>query len=133
MTTTTKRETMLDRIRKHGEQLLAIFPNAKERDPVKLCKGLRRLELEANKAATDLCNIPNYQEKADAIFSKVSEAVTNLLGNVEHTNTPNVFINRDPRGYSLKISSEYTRAFDLPINRDMGGYGIIAPDLTEGG
>ncbi len=132
MTTTTKREAMLDRIEKHGRNLLAIFPNATERDPVKLCKRLRRLELLANKAALDLCNIPNYQEKADSIFEKVSESVTELLRNVEHSNTPNVYINRDPRGYALKITSGYVRTFELAIHTDMGGDGIIAPDLTEG-
>lgn len=123
----------MTRIEAHGRQLLAIFPNATERDPVKLCKKLRRLEARANKAATDLCNVPNYQEKAEAVFEDVNSAVVLLLGNdgpcVDGHN-PNVFINRDPRGYSLKISSEWTRAFAPTLHRDMGGYGIIAPEIT---
>ncbi len=127
--TETMKQTRLDRIAQHGRNLLAIFPNATERDPVKLCKKLRRLEIKANQAAIDLCNVPNYQDRAEAILERVAAEVTALLKNQEHTNTPNVFINRDPRGYALKISDQWLRAFDMPLHRDMGGYGIVAPEI----
>lgn len=120
-------------IEKHGRKLLVIFPHATERDPMKLCKHVRRLETMANKAAVNLCNIPDYQDRAEEIFESVDRAVTQLLGNGEGTNTPNVFINRDPRGYALKISSEYVKAFNLDIPRDWGGYGIIAPEIGKDG
>lgn len=44
---------------------------------------------------------------------------------------PKVFINRDPRGYALKIDDEDMRRLGLQIHSDWGGYGIIAPDLSE--
>ncbi len=82
MTTTTKREAMLDRIRKHGQNLLAIFPRAKERDPVKLCKMLRRLEAQGNAIGLRLCNGPEYAEgEADADAAELLARVNRLLGN----------------------------------------------------
>ena len=39
------------------------------------------------------------------------------------------FVNNDPRGYALKLKSEFV--IDKKIHRDMGGYGIIAPDFRE--
>lgn len=42
-----------------------------------------------------------------------------------------IFINRDPRGYQLKIDDAY--AAGLVIHKDWGGYGIIAPDIDKHG
>lgn len=50
-----------------------------------------------------------------------------------------LFVNRDPRGYALKFSEEWTGRFNQSryaaglsgIHRDMGGYGILAPDLNQ--
>jgi hypothetical protein len=43
-----------------------------------------------------------------------------------------VIINRDPRGYALKIGDDWMSAHHTSrLHRDMGGYGILAPDLTE--
>ncbi len=116
-------------IKKHGRQLLAIFPNAQEQDPVKICKKLRRFEQQANQAAIDLCNIPNYQDKAEAIWAGVAAHVHNLLG---HGGAP-IEINRDPRGWALKISDEWMRKHDTRLYKDMGGYGILAPEFNAKG
>ncbi len=110
----------------HGQNVLAIFPNATEQDPIQLCKKLRRLEVKGNQAACDLCNIPDYQDKADKIFAEVEGKLRTLLGN----SPAPIIINRDPRGYCLKIESEYVQAHDINIHRDMGGYGIIAPEIS---
>ena len=81
-TTTTKRHEMLDRIQKHGNNLLAIFPRATERDPVKLCKALRRLESQGEQIALDLCNGEN-DERGHAILERLLLLKVNkLLGNV---------------------------------------------------
>lgn len=157
---------------RHGRQLLAIFPQATEQDPVGLCSKLRRLEAKAEAIGLQLCNGPEMAEgeqerRVDAVLAKVNK----LLGNVheyqprtgakcgcrrgqDRDNCSNcegtgqvidfrairnrrplvpVFVNLDPRGYSLKIRDEWVREHDAKIHRDMGGYGIIAPDLTEGG
>jgi hypothetical protein len=147
MTTTLQ----LDAITKHGENLLAIFPNATERDPVQLCKKLRRLESQAEALAVRLCNGPEFPETApnsyEARTAAILAKVNKLLGNVneyqpktgakcgcrrgiQRDNCPNcegtghvidfrairnrkhllpVFLNGDPRGYSLKINDEWMR------------------------
>ena len=106
------------RIIEHGRQLLAIFPNAIERDPVELCRKLRRLESTAHKAAEDYCNVQDFDwESASA---KHAAKVAKLLGD------DRVWVNGDPRGYALKIDL----APGEKLYSDWGGYGIIAPDLS---
>lgn len=183
MATTTERTSLNERIRKHGENLLAIFPKATERDPVKLCKKLRRLEAEGAAVGLRLCNGPQYDEgEADKATDAILAKVNSLLGNVheyqpktgracscrrgvQRDNCSNcegtgqvvdfrairnrqplvpIFVNRDPRGYALKIDEAWVREYSnnnpppsaanhavCRLHRDWGGYGIIAPDLTD--
>ena len=125
MTKTTKRqaarEAMYARIEHHGRQLLAIFPRATERDPIKLCKRLRRAELAANHNAVLLCNGDLQQEDYEVLQDAISIGVCAMLS------SPRPWINGDPRGYALKIDLQPGE----DLYRDWGGYGIIAPDLTE--
>jgi hypothetical protein len=124
--TTTTRELMTERIRRHGNDLLRIFPNTTERDPVQLCKKLRRLESKGQALALRLCNGPAFAPgEDDLIGDDILRRVNALLGNVRKP-LVNVFLNRDPRGYALKIASGH----GLQIHTDWGGYGIIAPDLS---
>jgi hypothetical protein len=111
------------RVRAHGLQLLAIFPDATEQDPVKLCQKLRRLEAQGNRHAEQLCNDEHYCNEVDhkAIGDKIIEKVRSLL------NSPRPWLNQDPRGYALKIDLKAPER----LHHDWGGYGIIAPDLTE--
>lgn len=115
-------------IEKHGRKLLVIFPHATERDPVKLCKKLRRLEETAHKFAERLCNGPEFgsEEEQDAVKTHILDKVYDLLGD-----GPPVFLNQDPRGYALKIRDEHARGLD--IYKDWGGYGIIAPEIGKDG
>lgn len=122
-------------IERHGRELLAIFPNAIEQDPVKLCKRLRRIETSAHQFATAYCNgdvSPCEDSDIDAKTKRFRDRVNSILKN--ESLGIRVKINLDPRGYALKIESE--TAADLArhgktLHRDWGGYGIIAPDLTE--
>ncbi len=142
--TATKRQAMLERIEQHGRNLLAIFPEATERDPVKLCKRLRRLEREAAAVGLRLSNGPEYAAgQADALTDAILDKVNALLDDynveicpparpTEKRAAVPIFVNRDPRGYALKIDSEWMR--DHPkamLHTDFGGYGIIAPDFSE--
>ena len=149
---------MYAQIRQHGENLLAIFPNATERDPVSLCKKLRRLEAKASRICLDYCNgdfdAGENGEKLDAALDPILAKVNAILGNNEQypiMNAP-IFINRDPRGYALKIADAWMNQrreqWDrqiakqgkkaitegywalLRFHRDWGGYGIIAPEIT---
>lgn len=128
-------DKQLQAIKRHGKRLLAIFPNATERDPVKLCKQLRALEVQAHGIAERECSGPVFSdpETPHTLRGVILRKVENLLGNGEGTNTPNVFVNSDPRGYALKISAEYVKVFDLDIAKDWGGYGLIAPEFNAEG
>lgn len=116
----------------HGEALKLAFRLGAAVDPVGLCRKLRRLEREAGAVALRLCNGPAYrsEEQADAITDAILGKVDALLG-FKAQDVP-VFVNRDPRGYALKIDDTWMmERRDLRLHRDWGGYGIIAPDLTD--
>jgi hypothetical protein len=138
--TTKQKESIM----RHGQSLLAAFPNATERDPVKLCKKLRRIETKAHQFTTDYCNgvvqsdddMDSYTRAGlpvpgpEAFLGKVRS----ILGitNVE-AEACGLFVNRDPRGYALKLSDDWTRDHnskaECRIYSDWGGYGILAPEI----
>ena len=110
---------MYSRIKKHGDTLKNIFNL--NIDSVKLCKKLFRLERKAQKLALLYCNEGiEIDKEVNQILIKVSKIL--------NTNINNIFFNGDPRGYALKFDEEFTKDKDI-IYRDLGGYGIIAPDL----
>ena len=120
-----KHEIMIQHIEGHGRDLLKIYPEAKEQDPVKLCKKLHRIETAAHQYATDYCNGVNIPETEDGQEAKAQwfkDKAQALLGA-----GPAVMLNLDARGYTLKIDSENMQGVDL--FRDMGGYGIICPEF----
>jgi hypothetical protein len=83
--------------------------------------------------ALRLCNGPEYptEDAADKIADAILSRVNKLLNN-QGCAVP-IFINRDPRGYALKIDDGFMNANGgAGLQRDWGGYGIIAPDLTKG-
>lgn len=134
----TKKQRQYDQIEAHGKNLLALFPNATERDPVALCKKLRRLESKASRITTDYCNgefdAGENGENLDVALDAIIIKVNAILGNTGKSPVP-VFINRDPRGYALKIESDWMETYARKaggdrITQDWGGYGIIAPEIT---
>ena len=109
----------------HGKQLLEIFPQAIERDPLKLCKKLRKLEIKAHALAETHCNFLTktevHKRKTDELLQQLDDLLWFRVASVP------VFLNGDPRGYALKIDDSYVREHNLNIHRDWGGSGIIAP------
>lgn len=134
MTATKTRQ--YDAIASHGRDLLAIFPAATERDPVKLCKKLRRLESVASAIGLQLCNGPEMAEDEQEHRIAAVLAKVNTLLHFSAAGIP-VFVNLDPRGYAIKIDSEWMdaqradsrTAYKAAIDRDWGGYGILAPTI----
>ena len=110
---------------KHGQDLLAIFPNATEKNPLKLCRRLRRIENRVTEATTAFCNGTRSQESMDGVCNLALYRLELLLN---HGVVP-IVINRDPRGYALKIDSDWVRDNQPKIERDWGGYGLIAPEI----
>jgi len=117
-----KKQLQKERILQHGFDLQRIYPDTKCYGPVELCKKLHRMEVKAHRMAEDMCCYNVDQDAYDSTFDRIETRVNDLLGN-----GPTVFINQDPRGYALKISTEETK--NLDIHRDMGGYGIICPEF----
>lgn len=121
----------MEAVTRHGNQLLALFPNATTSDPVKLCKQLRRVETAIAPIILRNCNEGVPEVELDAATSLAELLVSRILGieSEEALNATGLHVNRDPRGYALKFSTEW--AMDKAIYKDWGGYGIVAPDLTE--
>ena len=92
-----------------------------------LYKKLHRLETRVHRENENDCNgttgLSDAQETArdKRRFEKFQSLLPGVSG---------LFINGDPRGYSLKMHAKQTQElFDKGINlyRDWGGYGILAP------
>ena len=129
-----KPETEL-RVKRHGEQLKAFFNLPMSVNPVSLCRKLRRLENKASKIMVDRCNgvddtVEGERQHLKGLMS-IEKQLDKLLS-FKDKGIP-VFMNHDPREYIIKIDDNYTklRRDITPIHMDFGGYGIIAPDLTE--
>jgi len=110
------------RIKEHGDNLKALFNL--DIDSVKLSKQLFRLENKAHKLAIDYCN-GDFQGDIEKESDKILSRVAYIL----NTNTFNMFLNLDARGYALKFFEDFSK--DKPLHKDWGGYGIIAPDFRE--
>ena len=116
-----KKELMRQNIEKHGNDLLAIFPNATINDPVKLCKKLHKLEIDAHSMATSYCNGVIQSNDWEKAISYFLDKVNKVL------NTDRIWINGDARGYALKFDP-------LPgevIYKDWGSNAIVAPDFNN--
>lgn len=108
----------LEAVTKHGNALLAAFPNATEKDPVALCKKLRRIEAAISRWTLRACNGPELPEgKLDAECYTARVRVESLLLGYHEKPDVRFIINRDPRGYALKLSSEWTRQYNDSVRR----------------
>jgi hypothetical protein len=120
----TKKDRMCQAIQKHGEKLNTIFNTGI--NPIDLCKKLRRIEAAQDRANVNYCNGTIDSDQFDAQREKTLVAVKKVLGG----KIP-IYINSDPRGYALKIDDQIVRDQNIDIMTDWGGYGIVAPDLSE--
>lgn len=128
----------LEAITRHGNALLAAFPNATEQNPVALCKKLRRIENAVSRVTTDYCNGDATLEQCDKACESAASRVEKLLPQITQ-GLKKLWINRDPRGHALKLDDAWVRDWNHrqyvnnqpTIHTDMGGYGILAPDLNQ--
>ena len=116
---------MNERILAHGENLNKIFDT--HFPPITLCKKLRRLEVKATWYSEAYCNGTIDMTEHDKNSEAILKALDRILG-FRKKKIP-VFVNSDPRGYALKIKDKWLRKNDITLNRDWGGYGLLAPDL----
>lgn len=94
----------------------------------KALKALRRLDLSVNRISTDVCNGDRPQNALNAKVGAAKKTVLRVLGFLPE----GLFVNTDPRGYSLKIDDNIERTVHFPnginLHRDIGGYAILAPE-----
>ncbi len=124
----TNADSMYIAIEEHGRKLDTIFNTGLGN--IELCKKLRQLEVKASRFTTRACNTG---EDVDAELDKILAKVHEVLKITDDGLSDEVFINRDPRGYALKIDDDYMRCAGFDLHQDFGGYGILAPDYSDGG
>jgi len=127
-------KTLSEKIEHQSEMLARIF-NFKNitgaPEGAQAYAYFRRIEERLHRYAEIACERSLSQTEERLILNLLGQ-VERLLGKREKV----WFYNTDPRGYALKISDAYMRTrADIPreFPRDIGGYGIIAPDFTDEG
>lgn len=124
----TKKQRLYAQIALHSEGLIRFF-KLPAQDPVALSKKLFMLENEAHRLTTDWANGKISESEFDGKVVKIRTRLEKVLGK---GNMNKVLLNQDPRGFALKIDDKYGDDIHrFGIMRDMGGYGIIAPDFRE--
>lgn len=99
-------------------------------DGKRISIALWQAERRASKAAVAACN---DQAGVDALDDEC-EAVTALVAVALGKLPPGFFVNRDPRGYALKVDNEHLAGRALieavRLHTDWGSYGILSPEIT---
>lgn len=118
---------------------MGAFPNSTEKDPVALCKKLRRIETAVHRPILNYCNGDGgVTEPGLTVEIVKAMGRVKLLFGLNDSTKCGLFANLDPRGHALKLDAEWTRKFNdaqyqagkPAIHTDMAGNGILAPDLT---
>ncbi len=126
-----KQEQRKENILLHGLKLQRIFPESRKFGPAELCKKLHRIEVKESRLNELMCSVEGIMDINSPEFDKHEAATLKRLDNIlgyKEVGVP-VFINRDPRGYALKIESEFTMGHGLDIPKDWGGYGLLCPEF----
>lgn len=108
---------------------LALLCGVENPNGKKLSVKLLKLEKEIYKPILDYCNGDlESVEFLDELIERHAGKVQALFNN----NLKGFFINRDPRGYALKIGDKLLRNEykDLGLQRDWGGYGLLVPEIN---
>jgi hypothetical protein len=85
---------------------------------------LRPIEKAASKMAVKYSNGEITEKAYDRSVDRMMEEIK-IVVPVE-----GIFINSDPRGYALKVDDQVMRDKGYRLERDMGGYGLLAPDFS---
>jgi len=108
---------------KHINNLKAIFPKLQDKDSNKILNFLYRNESYITRLNVMDCNGEGNWERNENGKNRTFKRVKEFLGDKYNI----LYLNEDPRGHALKIKDEVVRERQLQINRDWGGYGILAP------
>lgn len=101
-------------------------------DGKKISVALFKLERRGQARAARMCNDYDYTQEQqdieqDSIYCGLSRIFAAKV-------PPGYFLNSDPRGYALKIDNEVPEGLALiracELHTDMGGFGILSPEIT---
>lgn len=105
----------------HHDALKSMLPKDSKLTGEQAWRKLRRIETQAQRFAIQLCNGPELSEaEQDKITAELTAKVESVFGG----KPPGFFINRDPRGYALKLQPG---SVPFRLHQDWGGYQILAP------
>lgn len=116
----SRKSKNLAKMQKHGKRLLNIFPDAREKDPVKLYRKLNCIERR-------LAILRN-----DNDIGVMFDIASKILGC--KPDTTNIILRSDPRGYAghlLKIDRNEMLEKKIDLPTDFRGDGIIAPAIQK--
>lgn len=108
----------------HHEALRAMVRGTGKPTGLEVWRKLRRIEARASNYATRLCDGPEISEAdQDRIEREITDAVRNVFGYLPQ----GFFVNRDPRGYALKLQPG---SVPYALHEDWGRYQILAPEIN---
>lgn len=124
-----RRELQLE---KHYKALetLATMSGVKDANGKKLSNALRKIEQDASADSIKYANGEIDTAKWGELKDKYKTQALKLFNN----NLPGFYLNSDPRGYALKIKTEFMipggKYENINLQRDWGSYGLLAPEIT---
>lgn len=119
-----RHKDLVDRQRaEHHAALKAMLPSGDLRTGKSVWRQLHRLESMANRICERLCSDETLnQEDADNQLEQIEHKVEKVFG----YRPKGFFINRDPRGYALKLEAG---SVPYKLHEDWGRYQILAPTI----
>lgn len=91
---------------------------------LQIWRHLRKIETALSKAAENCCNEPQYDEEYwESEKNKARRGIVAALGREPE----GLYLNSAPRGYALKLDAEIRGGLPPGMEKDWGGYGILAP------
>lgn len=127
----TKKEIIEQKKINYERVLIDCFKIGENYKPLQLWNLLKGFENHLMRLNEMDCNGEGNEERNENARRQTLEKVNLILEN-DKFNIP-IFVNTDPRGYALKIESDFMSKCDNDsvfnkIHRDMRGYGILSPD-----
>ncbi len=107
----------------HHAALKSMLPPNSKASGLQVWRKLRQIEQRADSATTRYCNGEMSLEQLDVIIDAVTVAVGKVFSGVPK----GFFVNRDPRGYALKLEAG---SVPFPLHEDWGRYQILAPEIN---
>ena len=108
---------------KHTENLANLIGISKE-EAKDLYRKFAAIESIGHRLAEKYCN---GEISSDFYDKQMVQIRTELMTILPMKIARNVYLNGDPRGYFLKLDDDFVRSENIVIERDWGGYGILAP------